>query len=79
MAKRTVNGFDVEVTVQDALPRVRVSAPWSEKAIFDSDALSITGLEQIADVFKAASRMAYQELDAYYYRQQIRMREERRS
>jgi len=60
-----LHGFELEVTVTDYTPRVRVSNAFSGELVVDTDALSVTGIERMAAVFARAARMAYNELEFY--------------
>jgi hypothetical protein len=60
-----VKGFEVEVTVKDAIPHVRISFA-DGRQVMQTDALSIIGLEDMSTVFARAARMAYNELDIYW-------------
>jgi len=60
-----VQGFEVEVTIAEYTPRVRVSNAFSGELVVDTDALSVTGIERMAAVFARAARMAYNELEFY--------------
>jgi hypothetical protein len=64
--KSNVQGFEVEVTVKDAFPHVRVSNAKSGELVVDTEALSVKGMENMALAFSSAARMAYNELDRYW-------------
>jgi hypothetical protein len=73
-----VQGFFVEVTVTDAIPRVRVSFTDNPDSPFiDTTVLSIQGMERMSAVFARAARMAYEELDIYWQIQYEQLRHER--
>lgn len=63
--KTVVEGFSLEVTVQDFLPHVRVSFRDGRIAV-DTSAVSVTGLERLAGVFEMAARLAALELEQAY-------------
>jgi hypothetical protein len=69
VATSRVNGFVVDVTVKDAIPTVRISFADGKRILETSD-LSINGMERIGAAFARAARMAYTELDHYYYQRQ---------
>jgi hypothetical protein len=62
-----IRGFGVEVTVKDGIPRVLVQFRGGG-VVVDSDSLSIQGMENLAEVFECAAKLAYIELDLYWQR-----------
>jgi len=60
-----VNGFELEVWEDGGKPHVRISFP-DGREILTVNTLSVTGLQNIAPVFEAASRLAVQELEDYW-------------
>lgn len=67
-----VNGFDLDVTIANGSPRVRVRM--GEHLILDTDALSCVGLQKLAGALERASKIAATELDRYWYAQQQQIR-----
>jgi hypothetical protein len=61
-----VHGFEVEVTVKDAIPHVRISNARSGEPVVNTETLSIKGMENMALAFSSAARMAFYELDRYW-------------
>jgi hypothetical protein len=62
-----VEGFEVEVTLNANVPRVRVSLA-DGTPVVETDALSIQGMERMGAVFDRAAKMAYRELETYWQR-----------
>jgi hypothetical protein len=73
-----VEGFELEVTLKDGVPRVRVSFANGEPAL-ETDALSIQGMERMGAVFARAARMAYAELEVYWQQRHAQLCEDGRS
>jgi hypothetical protein len=71
-----VRGFEVEVTVKDAIPHVRISFA-DGRQVMETDALSVTGMENMSAVFARAARMAYDGLEIYWQQQFEELRRER--
>lgn len=71
-----VEGFEVEVTVKDAIPHVRISFA-DGQPVLDTDALSITGMERMGAVFARAARIAYNELEMYWQLEHQKLLESR--
>ena len=72
-----VQGFEMEVTVDDGKPHLRVSFRSSGEMVLDTNALSIKGMENMAIVFTRAAKMAYTELDAYWRKEHAALRASR--
>jgi hypothetical protein len=72
-----VEGFEVEVTAKEGKPHVSIRFR-DGKPLFETDALSIIGLEHMATVFARASRMAFNELEIYWQLQHEKLTNERR-
>ena len=72
----TVNGFNLEVTDADGLPRVRVSIAGG-RTVIDTDAVSIDGLGRLSEVFERAERMAYRIAEDRTWREELAWRESR--
>jgi deoxyhypusine synthase len=71
-----VNGFTLEVTLKDGTPTVRIKHR-NGNLVLETSALSIEGMRRIGDVFTRAAAITYEQLDHYYYQQQLDLREER--
>ena len=56
---------------------MRVCNGKSGELIVDTDALSIQGMERMAAVFAHAARMAYNELDMYWRKEQEQLMKRR--
>lgn len=56
-----VAGFELDITTNDLIPRVRVTL--GGEVVVDTTAVSITGLENLAEVFKRAAMIARQQLE----------------
>jgi hypothetical protein len=59
-----VNGFKLEVTRADGLPRVRVSL--GDTVIADTDAVSLIGLGKLPLVFETAASLAFKQAERDY-------------
>lgn len=71
-----VEGFEVEVTLKDAIPHVRVSFADGRPAL-ETNALSIRGMVRMGAVFTCAARMAYDQLDVYWLQRHEELRKQR--
>ena len=69
-----VQGFEVVVTVTEGRPHLKVSFGSSGEAVLDTDALSITGMENMATALTRAAKMAYTELDDYWRKKHATLR-----
>ncbi len=58
-----VSGFDLEVSVVDLIPHVRVSME-NGTVVVDTDKVSCTGLENLSTVFKRAASIALGQYEA---------------
>ena len=58
-----IAGFNLEVSVVDLIPHVRVSMG-NGTLVVDTDKVSCTGLEHLSTVFKRASSMALRQYEA---------------
>lgn len=63
--KTQVEGFALEVVVEDGRPHVRINHP-SGQTLVDTSAVSVTGLERLQRVFGVAARQAGLALEGYY-------------
>ena len=68
-----VQGFQLEVTLNENVPRVRVCFA-DGTPVIDTDALSIQGMEHMGAVFERAAKMAHNELELYWQRKQAELR-----
>ena len=71
-----VKGFKVKVTVKDGTPHLSISLR-DGRLVVSTSALSIAGMEHIAEAFKCAAEMTYEELDYYWMREHELIRQER--
>ena len=71
-----INGFKLEVTIDDGLPHVRISFG-DGTVVLDTDRLSVSGLEKLPEVFAAAASIAARELDHVTYQEELLRRKER--
>lgn len=63
--KLRIEGFDLDVAIEDGRPRVRVCLANGE-CVIDTARVSVQGLERMSDVFTAASRMARRGMDRWW-------------
>ncbi len=72
-----VQGFEVDVTVNEGRPRLQVAFGTSGESILDTDAPSIRGMENLAAVLTHAAKMASPELDDYWRKEHATLRANR--
>jgi hypothetical protein len=78
MATRYGNGFNLEVTIDNELPHVRISLR-DGAVVVDTDKVSIQGLRSLAAVFERAASMAFDELERYAQTEQCKYEANRAS
>jgi hypothetical protein len=69
-----VPGFDVEVSVKDGRPHIRIAFAASGERVLDTHALSIQGMENMATALTQAAKMTYTELDEYWRKEHATLR-----
>ena len=64
--KAVVEGFNLEVTVKDFQPQIRVALADGQEVV-NTNAVSATGLARLSKVFEVAAVQAAQELGRAYH------------
>lgn len=67
MAKTRVEGFELEVVVEDGTARIRIYHSNGDQ-VLETNKLSIRGMQRMGRVFGAAAKLALPELETYYRR-----------
>jgi hypothetical protein len=73
----SVNGFKLEVTLDDDVPHVRISLE-DGTVVLETNRVSLTGLERLPAVFETAASVASRQLEQHYRQLHYRVCEDNR-